>query len=78
MCEWIFLILLVMKLTGRVDYSWWVVTLPLWFIWIIPSICCSLSSTGVGVATMRGGAGGGGGQPVEQKGEHNRSHERSG
>jgi hypothetical protein len=28
----LFLLLLTMKLTGEIDWSWWVVTVPLWWV----------------------------------------------
>lgn len=31
----IFLIFLVLKLTGTVNWSWWMITLPLWLPWAI-------------------------------------------
>lgn len=29
-CSILFLIFLVLKLTGHIDWSWWYVTMPLW------------------------------------------------
>jgi len=32
-CFWaaLFIVFLILKLTGAVDWSWWIVTLPIWF-----------------------------------------------
>jgi hypothetical protein len=30
-----FLIFLVLKLTGHIDWSWWWVTSPLWIVWAV-------------------------------------------
>ena len=27
---WLFIILLVLKITNTVDWSWWIITLPIW------------------------------------------------
>lgn len=32
----LFLVLLLLKVTGSIDWSWWLVTLPLW--WFVPVI----------------------------------------
>lgn len=32
----LFLVLLLLKVTGTIDWSWWLVTLPLW--WFVPVI----------------------------------------
>ncbi len=34
----LFLIFLVLKLTGNIDWSWWWVTSPLWIEWVIIGI----------------------------------------
>lgn len=35
----LFVVLLILKLTNTIDWSWWYVTMPLW-INIIVTICC--------------------------------------
>jgi hypothetical protein len=32
----LFIVFLVLKLTGNIDWSWWWITLPLW--WMIPMV----------------------------------------
>lgn len=27
---WLFIILLVLKITNTIDWSWWIITLPIW------------------------------------------------
>ena len=42
-CNILFFILLVLKLTGNFDYSWWIVTAPLWGpIVLVLTICLLL------------------------------------
>lgn len=31
----VFIVFLVLKLTGQIDWSWWAVTLPLWMPWLV-------------------------------------------
>ena len=31
LCDVIFIVLLILKLTGNIDLSWWWITAPLWF-----------------------------------------------
>lgn len=44
----LFLVLLVLKLTGVIDWSWWLITLPLWG----PLAIIVLALIGVGILAL--------------------------
>lgn len=44
----LFLVLLVLKLTGVIDWSWWLITLPLWG----PLAIILLALIGVGILAL--------------------------
>ena len=47
----LFIVFLVLKLTGTITWSWWMVTLPLW---IGPAIVTGFMGIGLGIAIICG------------------------
>ena len=55
--EYLTLLLIGLKLTGYIDWSWWAVLAPLWIPFTVVAVVAFIIAVGVQVGKMRGRAG---------------------